>query len=199
MFDINSLRGGRNSILLVSLYIFIILKLRWTVICHWKRQPYFFPANLFLIQGISSEYVMVDFICMGLLDMWAAQTDNYIMKNSCTHWDSNTGPSAYEYSLSVVLLVDICIEYLNIDHIWPECALKLYLCRVPRGRCSKIFCRVLYLINSLQSANVLIKQTPKRYKYYMTKIQEKSFCYMYHVVQVQCNLNTKRRGNAVNI
>ena len=56
----------------------------------------FFLANLFLQQGtgISLEYVMVDFICMGLLDMWAAQTDNYIMINSCTHWVSNTGPSA---------------------------------------------------------------------------------------------------------
>ena len=53
---------------------------------------------------------MVDFIFMGLL--WT-QTDNFIMKNSCTHWDSNTGPSAYEYSLSVVLLVEISIEYLN--------------------------------------------------------------------------------------
>ena len=144
----------------------------------------FFLANLFLKQGISSEYVMVDFICMGILDIWAAQTDNYTMKNSCTHRDSNTGPSAYEYSLSVVLLVEISIEYLNIDHILPECAIKLYYCLVPRGRCSKIFCRVLHLINSLQSANVLIKQTSKRYKYYMTKIQEKSFCYIYHVVQV---------------
>ena len=38
-----------------------------------------FIANLFLQQGISSEYVMVDFIFMGLLDMRAAQTNNYIM------------------------------------------------------------------------------------------------------------------------
>ena len=29
----------------------------------------FFLANRFLKQGISSEYVMVDFICMGLLDL----------------------------------------------------------------------------------------------------------------------------------
>ena len=79
---------------------------------------------------------MVDFICMGLLDMLAAQTDNYIMKNSCTNWDSNTGPSAYEYPLSGVLLVEISIEYLNIDHILPEYVIKLYLCRVSRGRCS---------------------------------------------------------------
>ena len=77
-------------------------------------------------------------------------------KSSCTHRDSNTGPSAYEYSLSVVLLVEISIEYLNIDHFLPECAIKLYYCLVPRGRCSKIFCRVLHLINYLQSANVLI-------------------------------------------
>ena len=83
-----------------------------------------------------------------------------------------------------MLLVEISIEYLNIDHILPECAIKLYYCLVPRGICSKIFCRVLHLINSLQSANVLIKQTAKQYKYYMTKIQEKSFCYIYHVVQV---------------
>ena len=30
----------------------------------------FYIANLFLKQGISLEYVMVDFICMGLLDLW---------------------------------------------------------------------------------------------------------------------------------
>ena len=112
---------------------------------------------------------MVDFIFMGLLDLWAAQTNNYIMQNSCTHWDSNTAPSAYKYSLSVVLLVEISIEYLNIDHILPECAIKLYLCRVPRGRFSKIFCRVLHLINSLQSANVLIKQT--RYLSFLYKFE----------------------------
>ena len=154
-----------------------------TAYCFVGVTRYFFLANLFLQQDISSEYVMVDFICMGLLDIWAAQTDNYTIKIR-THWDSNTGPSAYEYSLSVVLLVEISIEYLNIDHILPECAIKLYYCLVPRGRCSKIFCRVLHLINSLQSTNVLIKQTAKQYKYYMTKIQEKSFCYIYHVVQV---------------
>ena len=33
-----------------------LLKLTWNVIYHWKRQPYFFLANLYLKQGISSEY-----------------------------------------------------------------------------------------------------------------------------------------------
>ena len=42
----------------------IILKLTYKVIYNWKRQPYFFLANLFLKQGISSGNVMVDFICM---------------------------------------------------------------------------------------------------------------------------------------
>ena len=34
-----------------------------------ERQPYFFLANLFLKQDFSSEYFMVDFICMALLDL----------------------------------------------------------------------------------------------------------------------------------
>ena len=92
-----------------------------------ENGSHIFLANLFLQQDISSEYVMVDFICMGLLDVWVAQNDNYIMTISGTHWDSNTGPSAYEYSLSVVLLVEISIEYLKIDHILPECAIYLLM------------------------------------------------------------------------
>ena len=43
----------------------------------------FLLANLYLKQGISSEYVMVDFICMGLFDLCGGQTENYKMKNSC--------------------------------------------------------------------------------------------------------------------
>ena len=42
----------------------------------------FFLANLFLKQGISSEYVMVDFICMDKLGLQGAKTENYKMKNS---------------------------------------------------------------------------------------------------------------------
>ena len=43
----------------------------------------FFLANLFLKQGTSSEYIMVDFICMGKLGLQGAKTGNYKMKNSC--------------------------------------------------------------------------------------------------------------------
>ena len=39
----------------------------------------FFLANLFLKQGISSEYVMVDFICMDKLGLQGAKTENYKM------------------------------------------------------------------------------------------------------------------------
>ena len=38
------------------------------------------------------------------------------------------------------------------------------------GRCSKIICRELHFVNSLQTAN--------RYKYYMTKIHDKLFCFI---------------------
>ena len=43
----------------------------------------FFLAKLFLKQDISSEYVMVDFICIGELGLQGAKTENYKMKNSC--------------------------------------------------------------------------------------------------------------------
>ena len=50
-------------------------------------------------------------------------------------------PFAYEVtSLSVALLIVVSIEHLKI--------LKLY--RVPRGRSSKLFCRVLNLSYTLQ-------------------------------------------------
>ena len=81
------------------------------------------------------------------------------MKNSCPQWDSNPGPSAHEAKLlSIALLVEISIEHLNVDSFLPESAIKIYLYCVPCVRYSKMFCRVLHFINSLQSANVLISQ-----------------------------------------
>ena len=75
-------------------------------------------VKLYQNQGISSEYVMVDFICIGLLDLCGARTDNNkkkIMKNSCKHWDWNPGPSAYEANaLSVKLLALINIVHLKV-------------------------------------------------------------------------------------
>ena len=38
---------------------------------------FFFLANRYLKQGISSEYVMVDFICEGSLELWGTQVENY--------------------------------------------------------------------------------------------------------------------------
>ena len=43
----------------------ILLKRTWKVIYLWKRQPYFILANFFLKQGINSDHVMVDLICLG--------------------------------------------------------------------------------------------------------------------------------------
>ena len=43
----------------------------------------FFLENLFVKHGISSEYVMVDLICMGLLRLQRAKPENYKMKTSC--------------------------------------------------------------------------------------------------------------------
>ena len=53
------------------------------VCCIILRVLYQYLANLFLKQGISSEYVMVDFICMGKLGLQGSKTENYKMKKSC--------------------------------------------------------------------------------------------------------------------
>ena len=114
----------------------------------------FLKANLFSKQGISSEYVIVDFICLGLFDLWGERTENYKMKNSCPQWDSNPGLSAYETdSLRIALLVEISIKHLNFYLILSEYDIEIYLYHVQRSRCSNFFCRILHFINSLRSAN----------------------------------------------
>ena len=77
----------------------------------------FVQANLDPKHGISSEYVMVDFICMGLLDLLGALTENYKMKNACPQLDSNPGPSAFE-------AMSLSVAYLNVDRVLPEYAFK---------------------------------------------------------------------------
>ena len=52
----------------------------------------FFLANLFPKQGISSEYVTADFICMGSLRLQGAKTGNYKMKKFRPYRDSNSRP-----------------------------------------------------------------------------------------------------------
>ena len=43
---------------------------------------YFLP-NLYLKPGIGWVYVMVDCICMGLLQLHGERSEGYKMKNSC--------------------------------------------------------------------------------------------------------------------
>ena len=50
----------------------------------------FFLTNLFPKQGISSEYVTTDFICMGLLGLQGAKTENYKMKKILAHTGTRT-------------------------------------------------------------------------------------------------------------
>ena len=83
---------------------------------------------------------MADFICIGLLDPRITK-----LKKKLPTVGFEPGHFAYEANaLSVAVLGEISIEYLNVDRALPECAIKIYLYRVPRGRCSKMFCRVLY-------------------------------------------------------
>ena len=59
-------------------------------------------------------------------------------------------------------------EWLKFCHILPECP-TFRNSSVERGRWSKIIWREIHFVTSLQSANFLICQTVKRYKYYKTK------------------------------
>ena len=78
----------------------------------------FFLANLFPKQGIHSEYVTADFICMGLLGLQGAKTENYKMKNSCPYRDSNSRPlilksSALSMRLSSLIYINVNLNFFS--------------------------------------------------------------------------------------
>ena len=79
------------------------------------------------------------------------------MKYSCSQWDWKRGHSAYEAkSLSIALLDQISIKYLNIDCFYMSVLLK-FICTVHHV-VDVVKCFVMYyiFIISLQSSNVLI-------------------------------------------
>ena len=85
---------------------------------------------------------MVDFICMGLLDLFGTRTENNKMKSACPQWDSNPGPSAYVVNtLSYKLL-----ELINIDHIKMTAFYLSFLCESPVPRVHLVL-PVLFLEN----------------------------------------------------
>ena len=55
-----------------------MLKLTRKVIRNGKLPPYFFLSNLDLKQGVDKVYVMIDFICMGLLELQGTQSKREI-------------------------------------------------------------------------------------------------------------------------
>ena len=93
---------------------------------------------------------------------------NYKMYNSCPLWDSNQGPFAYEANALLLNYEDWSLASgLKFAGFYKSVLfLNLF---VVRGRCSEIICRELHFVISLQSADFLVGQTAKRYKYYMTK------------------------------
>ena len=78
-----------------------------------EKATIFFLANLALKQGIRSEYVMVDFIFEGVLELLGMRVENYKMKNSCPQWVSNPVPSAYEVNALTIAHIDL----VSIEHL----------------------------------------------------------------------------------
>ena len=71
-------------------FMYLFVKADMEIYIPLETVAIFFLANLFPQQGISSEYVTADFICMGLLGLHGAKTENFKMKNSCPYRDSNS-------------------------------------------------------------------------------------------------------------
>ena len=126
-----------------------------------EKAATFFLANLYhvyLKQGISSEYVMVDFICKGLLGLSG-------MRVGITKWKilARSGirtlvPSAYKANtLTIVLLDLISIEHLKVDQNSPECHIKIYLYTVVDFvKCHVVYYILLTLYS--QQTSKLVKQ-----------------------------------------
>ena len=73
---------------------------------------------------------MVDFIFMGVVDLFGTRTKNYKMKNACPQWDSNPPPSAYyANALNVEPL-----KLINIDHLKMTAFYLSFLCKLPVPR-----------------------------------------------------------------
>ena len=67
-------------------------------------------------------YVLVDFICMGLLvlELGGSRTENYKMKNLCPQWDSNPViPLIKANALNIALRDLIPIESIKVNRLLP--------------------------------------------------------------------------------
>ena len=87
-----SWEANRQVVLVTSLYV-LFFKADMKSYIPLETAAIFFLANLFLKQGISSEYVMVDFICVGKLGLKGAKTENYKMKKFLPIANSHTPDS----------------------------------------------------------------------------------------------------------
>ena len=74
-----------------------------------------FLANLYLKQDISSNYIMVDLICKGLIGLWGTRVENYKMKNACQQWNSKPVHSAYIVNAIRIALLDLISMDISPD------------------------------------------------------------------------------------
>ena len=115
-------------------------------------------------------YVLVNFICMGLLELQGTQSKNYEIKSSCPHWDSNPVYSPYEADALPIAPRDLIPTFgLKIKFIIR--AFYLYL-----ALDVEVFVCVYYILLTLYSPqlNVYFGQTSKRNTCYMyiTSLQD---------------------------
>ena len=128
---------------------------------------------------------MVDFIRSGVLELWGSRVERELQNVKflpLLGFESGTFRIQSERATTELRRLMYGV-WFTVCRVLPECLIFRYI-SVARGRCSKITCPELHFENLLQSANFLIGKTAKQNKYYMTKIGDKLFSYIFHVLQV---------------
>ena len=119
----------------------------------------FCSSEPFLKQGISYVYVMVDFICMGLLELCGSQVEPELQNVKFLRtvgFEPGTSRFLSERATTELRRL-MSIELIKV-HLVFTCAIFRNL-PVALGRCCKIIFReTTFQINSLLSANFLISK-----------------------------------------
>ena len=129
-----------------------------------------FLSNLYLKQGISSVYAMVDFICKGYLELSETRVERELQNEKflpTIGFEPGTFRLRSE-STTTELRGLMSDEWINVHLVLTVLFLEI--------RWSKIICRV-FLSYNICIGLLFVKSL-------QNVIHDKLFCYIYHVLQV---------------
>ena len=153
----------------------------------YKTIAIFFSSEPFSETGYLLGVCHGWFHCNGLLELWGSWVERELQNEKFLP-TVGFEPDVFRLGserATTALKGLMFVAWLKVINRLLECAIFFFRnLPVAYCRCSKIICRGSHFVISLQLANFLIDQTAKRNKYYITKVKEKLFFYIYHVLQV---------------